>query len=614
MKTEKIKSIFQDYLHTPKTQFAILINGSWGSGKTFFWKNTLALIAANEGYKTVYVSLNGVGNIADIERKILISLWFGKKDSWLRNRGTLLGRNILNVTSKRLLKVSFEDLFKDVNFTGALNKKILLCFDDLERCQIPIKEVLGYINDFVEHKGLKTVIVADESKIDDSDMGYNNIKEKVLGRVLNFHLEVEEFLLPLFETYKGKNNQDFFEFLLSKQAFLIDLLKEFKQDNLRTVSFLLEILHKLFSVLNDTQDVFVDEAILFSALITFEFKAGRLTSNDYRSNRNLDLIDGSFYARYLANAAVDKQTNDNTNNVNRSYLIDFYERYLKSRSDDYFFYPSIFKYILSGYYDQIGFEREIRGRVRPEVLEETVAFRKLLTNQFKQLSDEEFRKLFDIVVKHIGEGNYWIYDYVQISVFFYFFSRNKLIPQNQNEISQILKAGIHKGKFKTKIDDRILDHLTTVKDGVPEVDDIKELIREIHFEIKNENNREFVNSLIESLTDTDNRPLSFYFERVQSSNELFAFLDREKLFNAIVHCSNYRLTEFIGQLKLRYTSINIRDFLKGDLICLEFLKDKLTEYIAALNEPKPLRFFLLGELHTILKGVCDKLGDSSKIQ
>ena len=28
-----------DYVSTPKTDYAILINGPWGCGKTFFWKH-----------------------------------------------------------------------------------------------------------------------------------------------------------------------------------------------------------------------------------------------------------------------------------------------------------------------------------------------------------------------------------------------------------------------------------------------------------------------------------------------------------------------------------------------------------------------------------------------
>lgn len=34
-------------------------------------------------------------------------------------------------------------------------KQAVLCFDDLERTRLPIKEALGYINAFVEHERAK---------------------------------------------------------------------------------------------------------------------------------------------------------------------------------------------------------------------------------------------------------------------------------------------------------------------------------------------------------------------------------------------------------------------------------------------------------------------------
>ena len=38
---EEIKSIIKDYLSVKETDYAILINGQWGCGKTYFIKNEL---------------------------------------------------------------------------------------------------------------------------------------------------------------------------------------------------------------------------------------------------------------------------------------------------------------------------------------------------------------------------------------------------------------------------------------------------------------------------------------------------------------------------------------------------------------------------------------------
>jgi predicted AAA+ superfamily ATPase len=36
------KEVIFDYLSKEDTDYAILINGPWGSGKTYYWKNNLS--------------------------------------------------------------------------------------------------------------------------------------------------------------------------------------------------------------------------------------------------------------------------------------------------------------------------------------------------------------------------------------------------------------------------------------------------------------------------------------------------------------------------------------------------------------------------------------------
>ena len=44
-------------------------------------------------------------------------------------------------------------------------KNMVVCFDDLERCTIPINELFGYVNNLIEHCNCKVLILADESNI-----------------------------------------------------------------------------------------------------------------------------------------------------------------------------------------------------------------------------------------------------------------------------------------------------------------------------------------------------------------------------------------------------------------------------------------------------------------
>ena len=86
---EEIKKELDDYIYKVSIKYAVLLNGSWGSGKTHFIeeyiKNLEEKYELNKKDKTikykkpVYVSLYGLSNISEIKNKIALSLIKNKK-------------------------------------------------------------------------------------------------------------------------------------------------------------------------------------------------------------------------------------------------------------------------------------------------------------------------------------------------------------------------------------------------------------------------------------------------------------------------------------------------------------------------------------------------------
>lgn len=62
-----------DYVKADYTDYAIMINGEWGSGKTHFGITKLEKIDSmkfnGKQYKTIYMSLYGISNLEDISKK-----------------------------------------------------------------------------------------------------------------------------------------------------------------------------------------------------------------------------------------------------------------------------------------------------------------------------------------------------------------------------------------------------------------------------------------------------------------------------------------------------------------------------------------------------------------
>ena len=66
-----------DYIRSDYTDYAIMINGEWGSGKTYFWNNKIkpkidGMQFNGKKYSTIYMSLYGISNLEEISKKIFI--------------------------------------------------------------------------------------------------------------------------------------------------------------------------------------------------------------------------------------------------------------------------------------------------------------------------------------------------------------------------------------------------------------------------------------------------------------------------------------------------------------------------------------------------------------
>ena len=74
---EELIECICDYVKKPYTDYAVMINGEWGSGKTYFWNNKLrsrleSLKVNGKNYKTIYMSLYGINSLEEISKKIFI--------------------------------------------------------------------------------------------------------------------------------------------------------------------------------------------------------------------------------------------------------------------------------------------------------------------------------------------------------------------------------------------------------------------------------------------------------------------------------------------------------------------------------------------------------------
>ncbi|MEQ1110954.1 P-loop NTPase fold protein [Acinetobacter johnsonii] len=174
-----------------KFEYAVLLNGAWGSGKTWFVKKYIEKQISKDK-KVAYISLNGISKTSEIDEAIFKCI-----HPVLGSKQAKLAGQIFKGTLKATLRIDLDgDSKPDANLGISapdiklpdylkIDDKFILIFDDLERCELKIEETLGYINYFVEQENIKVLVVSNDTEIKESD-NFLSKKEKLIGTTFNY--------------------------------------------------------------------------------------------------------------------------------------------------------------------------------------------------------------------------------------------------------------------------------------------------------------------------------------------------------------------------------------------------------------------------------------------
>ena len=263
---EHIEQFLNYYLEKEASpDYAVLITGCWGSGKTYFIKKYLLGRGSNDKgvvseknlltdcklYTVVYVSLFGAKSREDMDARVLEKLRpvtnptqddctseslsliaslagiavgvataasvtlpsGGSAIPYAVPAGVAAGKSIGNFLKKfckeRLKKkenLKKESLFKNdylssIRINEKENKRLVVVFDDVERADMPLPELLGYLNAYVEHLHVPCILLADKEKWEEAQKcqedkstlhKLSSTKEKVIGKEFKIQTTFDE--------------------------------------------------------------------------------------------------------------------------------------------------------------------------------------------------------------------------------------------------------------------------------------------------------------------------------------------------------------------------------------------------------------------------------------
>lgn len=237
---KKYTEFIENYLINDKTKSAIMLIGGWGTGKSYYIQNVLKpfLESEQEG-RCIIVSLYGLNDLKEISKAIYLeerikklrakvneSKVFGNAETQASAKiiGKTIVKGVASVFNVNLSsnEEDLQRLYESLDLSGKL-----IILEDLERTNIPIKDVLGYVNSLVEQDGVKVLLVANEREILKSEEYEATNAEGKTEKKWRWTSETEEYL-----KIKEKTVSDTIIYVSSFCETIENILQQFTDDKL----------------------------------------------------------------------------------------------------------------------------------------------------------------------------------------------------------------------------------------------------------------------------------------------------------------------------------------------------------------------------------------------
>ncbi|MEM8721593.1 MAG: P-loop NTPase fold protein [Cyanobacteria bacterium P01_G01_bin.39] len=602
-KPQQIKQAIIEYASNNLTEYGVAITGKWGCGKTYCWREEIAPALTQTGKKCVLISLFGIKSTKEIEQKILYELISiseilkGNKDNLTSLFAELAMLADANSEKTNLGRSNLKTMFDAVTGLGSyyLLKKLLfdvketvvLCFDDLERASLNISmaQLLGEINKYIEQHNIKTVVIANETEIDEENKKkYSAWKEKLIWQTYFLDPSIEETLDHFIKPY----GNDFKQKIEQNKVIILKIVERADLSNYRTLQVCLQICCKFFNEVGEQTDLFPDIILIVFSLV-IEIKIEKITDEQVELLRKWSEVGYDFTRKF----GIPKS---NAEESPKSYLTSFIEKYYYPRQYYFSRYSTslaIFQYVTAGYFSPGEFKNDLDkisdSQMTPKKLFLT-DFWQLEQNYFDQIKQEYLDDLSNCKIADVAE-------ILKLCQFFFYLSREKIISESDANLAHIFKQAnakifnqnlLQAVNFSDFRISHIIDDSDSLKDNL--------LYQQVKKQIINLNNAQYNRVIkqeaIELINHLDTEPKKFFKiirEKYEYSAEsIFAYMNIFQLEKAIWSLDNSNLRSFNYLFTKISRSNRIIGSNQNDLSNLKKLKRLLERRVQPENESSVL--------------------------
>ncbi len=612
-----------DYIRSEYTDYAIMINGEWGSGKTYFWNHKIrprieSMQVNGKRLTAIYMSLYGISNLEEISKKIFIEttqLMDKNLKKYMDSSGV---SNIPEYAKTGLDMANFFGVTQngdrlDYGQFFSTDDKVL-CFDDLERANVDVIDILGYINNFVEHDHIKTIIICNEKELStklknsnlemktfiatylldkqneltmktdkpmverirdtieyvfDKANDYERIKEKLIGETFEYAPEFNYIINGLLMRYE--NYPDLIRFLRENTNLITSTFNKSGTRNLRILKHALNDFKKVFDMVSksypNTNHRILQTMLIFTIAISFEIKAGKITKDKF-----VNINSNEEYKAILVSSRVFM---DNR----QFYIKEFDNNYYYNFKAEYRFFKFIEIYVRTRIFDMKVFKENM------EVIRNTIdtsqlpGYKRLLTEEYWKIPDDQFNGVIEETLEDVKNGKIELIQIVKLFAYFIYFIKKDLINYDIRTIKSVFFNGMNIASLTSSYCDNVEEELSQVaieNDTEFEMEEILKHFDQINAKLKDKMYQEKAEEIFKCI------PMKmelFYdkFDKECMNIPIFKYYDSFQMFQRISCASNEDIVTI--KEKLADRAKRFPKEIEGEMKNISKLKQIIDDYV-----------------------------------
>lgn len=600
---ESIKNAIDVYIQEEKSDYAVMLNGPWGCGKTYFVKNELIDYLQDEFNRdVVYISLFGINNLDELYNSIALQVLNIKATETLdkkikmnnpsydnSNKKTIFERSKISlwtgILNKGLKIIPDNNVINSV--TSEINKNIIsfnkyiFIFDDLERNSLKFDVLLGFFDQITDQNGMKAILICNENEINNEY--YKKFKEKVIGLTIDYHSDIDNNFDSLAEMYL--NDEECKRYVIESKKDILHLFNIAETSNLRTLIFIFKRYKELY---NEILKIYEPWDI---------------------EKQYLDNFIREILLAIVGSSILIKEKHQNNDFKEEKRIISFIKEPDKdkfSSTGSYQAYKFIDKYLIKYNLNK----EEIQNVVIEFLNVEKYNVDKIgaqIFDVFNEDNDEFAVDKFEKILKLIEDDNLNVNIYPRILDEVFILIKHLF---NQERIEEI------KIKIKENARKRVKEFSSFSWSTFPYDDcEAKEFKDELFDFLKEEKKRNFHSEWINIFNDEKNFINNFddyvlkNFDIFKQENITLAEIGANKIFECIKDLSIRELRIFRGDLNYIFdkNSNNLKDFKFFDKKSLEDLKEKIKSELLTENKKTKMQKMELNFLCKTLETIYSEL-------